>query len=292
MATVLCRRILHPMIFSILVTLLLFLLGLAFGSFLNVCIVRLPLDESVIKPRSRCPHCRTPLLKRDNIPLLSWLLLRGRCRNCQWQIPLHYPMVELILGAYFVVCGLHFGLTVHAFSAMALGFLLLGLIVMDGKTGLLVDDFTLGGIFLGVLIYITSVYAMPEHRGPVFLTAPEDAIFVRLLSIAGAALLPLSIRWTYQKIRKQEGLGLGDVKMLAMVAAFLGFWQAMLVLFLAVVAGALYAVGLLMVHRSERKSEASRGVASLPFGVFLGLAGFYAVFWGDQTLMWYLRFFR
>ncbi|MHB1021025.1 MAG: prepilin peptidase [Acidobacteriaceae bacterium] len=292
MATLLCSRILHPMIFSILFTLFLFLLGLAFGSFLNVCIVRLPLDESIIKPRSRCPRCSTPLRKRDNIPLVSWLLLHGRCRFCEWQIPLHYPLVELAMGVYFALCGLHFGITVHALGAMILGFLLLGLMVMDWQTGLLADDFTLGGIFVGILVYIASVYALPEPRGSVILTAPEDAILVRMFAIAGAALVPLSIRWIYQKTRKREGLGLGDVKMLAMIAAFLGFWQTMLVLFLAIVAGALYAIGLLMAYRAGKSTEGSRGAIPLPFGVFLGLAGFYTVFWGSQTLAWYLMFFR
>jgi len=285
-------RILHPMIFSVFFTFFAFLVGLAFGSFLNVCIVRLPQDESVIRPRSRCPNCQTPLRTRDNVPLLSWLLLRGRCRSCRWQIPLHYPLVELATGVLFAVCFLHFGTGVHTLQAMTLSFLLLGLMVMDWQTGLLPDDLTLGGIFVGILLYILSVYALPEPRGQLILTAPEMAIVIRLLAIAGAALLPLAVRWIYRKIRKREGLGLGDVKMLAMIAAFLGFRQTMLTLFLAIVAGAMYALLLLRKNHMVTAEEPSPWSATLPFGVFLGLAGLYSLFFGESTISLYMRFFR
>src|SRR5271163_1129073 len=136
---------------SVLISIFTVLAGLAFGSFLNVCISRLPRHESVVSPRSRCPQCLTPILTRDNIPLLSWALLRGRCRSCGVRIAVRYPLVEAVTAALFLLCFLEFGLTPRGIASAVLCWLLVGLAATDAETLMLPDALTLPGLALGVI---------------------------------------------------------------------------------------------------------------------------------------------
>ncbi len=308
-----------------------FLLGLAFGSFLNVCIVRLPVDESIVHPRSKCRACGVPVRALDNIPLLSWVMLRGRCRSCKARISLQYPLVELLMGLWFLLLFLRYaaayeqyratfelfgaycnnlwevqtGLVIAYASLAALGFLLLGLMVMDWQTGLLPDEFTYGGIFTGLILYAAGAFMLPPDQGQVMLTGPEKAILLRVLATVAAALVLLLVRWIYWKVRHHEGMGLGDVKLLTMIAAFLGLRFAMLSLFIGVVTGALFAIGLVIFLRLKKIQLAlpdSPGSTTpiplhpahmhVPFGTFLALGGFFAALFGEQALRWYLHFYR
>lgn len=304
-----------------------FLLGLIFGSFLNVCISRLPRGGSVIQPASRCPECEAPIRWHDNIPVLSWFLLRRRCRDCGQPIPWRYPVVELATALWFTIqaARLHTVLHFYFFGATAgtphsyfpfaiianlattiLGFLLIGLMVMDWQTGLLPDSFTLTGIALGfVLICCQAVFLgptegqilLPEDRihltsagvpsdtGNVFLTGPEALIGGRLLAIVGAALVLLLIRWLYRTVRHREGMGLGDVKMLAMIAALLGFWPAMLSFFFGALAASVYGVYLVARGRADSSSR-------LPFGSFLAAGGLLAAQIGDRIIDAYSQLLR
>ena len=295
-----------------------FLLGLLFGSFLNVCISRLPEHGSVSLPRSHCPNCRTPIGWRDNLPLLSWLLLRARCRHCRQPISWRYPAVELAMGLWFGLAGFLFlrsslvglyqqlttnnyvNLSLDAIAFAILGFLLLGLLVMDWQTHTLPDAFTLTGIFLGfVLICIRAAFLAPHQlevilhgrdplsspgsavdKGNVVLTGPEHLVLGRLLAIVLAACLILVIRAAYQALRHREGLGLGDAKLLAMLAAFLGFWPAMLALFLGVILCSAYALILLVRRRAT-------ALTRLPLGTFLCLGGLLTALVGESLLTWY-----
>jgi leader peptidase (prepilin peptidase)/N-methyltransferase len=245
-----------------------FVVGLLFGSFLNVCISRLPRHESVVRPGSHCPSCGKPIRWYDNVPVLSWILLRGRCRDCKGSIPWRYPLVELSVGVWFWItyssflsrfARLHdFGgqyssgdvpRTTVAVSVAIVGFLLIGLMVMDWQTMTLPDSFTLTGIAIGLfLVCIQAIFLGPNEdqvrltkhslhltspggvtdAGNVFLTGPESLIFGRVAAVCGAAFLLLLIRWVYQSVRHRNGMGMGDVKLLAMIAAFLGFWPAIL----------------------------------------------------------------
>ena len=255
-----------------------FLLGLLLGSFLNVCISRVPRGESVIQPRSRCESCQAPIAGYDNIPVLSWISLAGKCRQCKAPIPWRYPAVELATGIWFALSAavLHhtlFGtgatLTTDQFirrsldgvGIAALGFGLIGLCVMDWQTQTLPDVFTLGGAALGFLIACThaiyldtgegDIHLAPRVRisspgssaahGDVFLTGPEALVLGRLAAILGAAGVLLLIRATYKALRGREGMGLGDAKLMAMIAGFLGFGAAMLSFFLGMMACAGYA---------------------------------------------------
>jgi len=262
------------------------LLGLAFGSFLNVCISRLPLDTSVVHPRSRCPLCQHPIAAKDNIPVLSWLLLNRRCRHCQWPIPARYPLVELATALWFVLSAWRFANDpLAATQCAALGFLLIGLLVMDWQTQLLPDEFTLGGMAVGFAFTSIRAFLLPMDRGQVMLTGPERVLLFRALAIIAAALLLLIIRWTYRLLRKQNGMGLGDAKMLAMIAAFLGLRHALLALFFAVIAGSLYAIALLLKRNATSQTR-------LPFGSFLAMGGMVAALFGGPILTWYASFYR
>jgi leader peptidase (prepilin peptidase) / N-methyltransferase len=290
-----------------------FILGLAFGSFLNVCISRIPKGESIIHPGSRCPQCEAAIRWYDNIPLLSWLLLLGRCRNCKQSIPLRYPLVELAVGLWFMYQAIQIQSApssviyiLETSSIAILGFLLIGLTVIDWQTFTLPDAFTLTGIAIALFIvctqaiflgptedqvlltkhslHLTSPGGVTDH-GNVFLTGPESLIFGRIAAIVGAALILLIIRWTYKALRHREGMGLGDVKLLAMIAAFLGFWPSILSLFIGVLIASLYGAILLIRGKAQRTTK-------LAFGSFLAIGGLISAQFGDRIINMYTALLR
>jgi leader peptidase (prepilin peptidase)/N-methyltransferase len=249
--------------------------GLTFGSFLNVCIARLPAHQSIVTPASHCPRCDAPIRVGDNVPVISWLRLSGRCRNCQVKISLQYPLVELGTAALFVACVLHTGVNWQTLIDAVACFLLLGLAVMDWQTMLLPDSFTLPGI---AAAFFLRVFAPGiQNRSHVAMYVLGDA------AISAALLLMV---WTlYRLVRRREGLGLGDVKLLAMIAAFLGLAVTLFAFFIGVLAAALFSVVLLMARRL-------RGSDRIPFGSFLAAAGIAAIFIGRPAIAWYLSTFH
>ena len=259
------------------------LFGLAFGSFLNVCISRLPRHESIVRPASRCPRCGSAIRAADNIPLLSWLLLRGRCRNCGGKIAWRYPTVELAMACLFLLSWLRLGLTLEGIGADVLCFLLLGLAVMDAETMRLPDAFTLPGIVLGIVFAgvkpAASGWAHLLHAG-------EAAGWA-----AVAAAILLAIRGIYFLVRRREGMGLGDAKLLALIAAWLGPELGGMALFLGVVSAAIYGVVRGLVAQAGFRSRKLRN-ARLPLGAFLSAAAIYVTFEGEKILNWYMNFFR
>ncbi len=256
--------------------------GLLLGSFLNVCIVRLPAGESVVRPRSHCRQCSQPIANRDNIPVLSWLLLGGACRACGEPIPWRYPAVELATCVLFTMCCLHFSPGWQAGCWALLSFLLLGLAVMDAETLLLPDWFTLPGLMAGVML---AGLRPGLERGDWAWQTALRAAGRSLLAAAVAAATLLVVAGAYWLARRRMGMGMGDVKLLAMLAAWLGLRQAALVLFLALITGALYGVKLILWH----SREGSAGQLAVPFGTMLSLAGLYSIFLGERTLGWYLQ---
>lgn len=298
-----------------------FVLGLLFGSFLNVCIARLPSHQSIVQPRSHCMACGRTIGWYDNLPLVSWLLLRARCRECKAAISWRYPAVELAVGIWFAVCvnravvamgnassamghassaiGNASSLTtvygsggavlatdaVAALSMAILGFLLIGLMVMDWQTQRLPDAFTITGIVVGFALACVQAFLLVPGGSYIFLTGTGALLLERLVAIAGAALLLLAIRWLYKVLRRRDGMGLGDAKMLAMIAAFLGFSEALLALFIAVVAASVYGLALLA---SRRASSSTR----LPLGSFLAAGGLFAALFGPRIVGWYIGLLR
>jgi len=293
-----------------------FLLGLAFGSFLNVCIYRLPLGLSVVKPRSLCPRCQHPIAFFDNIPLLSWLILGGRCRQCKQAISVRYLFIELLTGGVFLACYWHFGLTLATLKYCVFGFLLLGLIFTDAETKLLPDKLTLPGLALGLLFSLfVPVNDLAAQFLPGAVNLPFGSDLVGRLISALDALLGAAVGAgfiygagaIYLRWRGIEGMGFGDVKLMAMVGAFVGIKLTVFTIFTASLVGSLFGVGtvlLVWVKRTHRfmRSQASAPAArrrgwqsaqmvyrfyQMPFGVFLGSMALVAFFFGNKFLHWY-----
>jgi leader peptidase (prepilin peptidase)/N-methyltransferase len=277
--------------------------GLAFGSFLNVCISRIPRDESVVAPASHCRACGVPIRWRDNIPLVSWLALGGRCRHCAVRISVRYPAVELLTALLFPACYLSFGWSWLTLKACVFGFLLIGLVFMDAETGLLPREFTYPGILLGLAF---SWFAPTDYAATEFLLRLYDRRVPNLhwLSLLDSALGGLvgagfffSAWALYYVVRKKHGLGFGDIALMAMSGAFLGVKCVALVIFCAPLLGLLFAVLLLLWERfaSRPKSPTVAHGAKpflsrqIPFGVFLGACSLAAVFLGQVAWTWYLR---
>jgi leader peptidase (prepilin peptidase) / N-methyltransferase len=271
------------------------LFGLAFGSFLNVCISRLPRHRSVVRPASHCPQCKSPIGARDNIPLFSFLLLRGRCRHCLRRISWRYPLVEAAVAVLTVVSLLGFGFNFWGGAFAIFCALLVALAACDAETMQLPDTLTLSLLVLGILYRAGDGYWGELYRGAAY--ARHSALVLGLrgtISAVATAAALLLLRRIYSLLRRRQGLGLGDVKLAAAIAAWLGARQMCVVFFLAVVTGALTALVALAVRgRGRSKSESgSEGPLAVPFGTFLAIAGIYCAFFGLQTIEWYLNFFR
>jgi len=269
---------------------LVFLYGLVVGSFLNVCIHRLPAGQSVVRPRSRCPRCGKPIAAYDNIPLASYLVLRGRCRHCCVRISPLYFFIELTAGLLALFLYSVFGLTAEFAKAATLAATLLVLVVTDWQERILPDRVTFPGMALGLVFSLI----VPINDGAgAFLTrvAGLEAVSPRLESVLdsllGAALgagLLYGLGEAYFRLRGREGMGFGDVKMMAMVGFFLGPKLALLTIFLGSATGAV--LGLAFIAASGKSSA-----YELPFGSFLGAAGMIALVWGRAILEWYLGYF-
>jgi leader peptidase (prepilin peptidase)/N-methyltransferase len=293
-----------------------FLLGLAFGSFLNVCISRLPLGLSVVKPRSRCPRCQRPIAFFDNIPVLSWLILGGRCRQCKLAISVRYLFIELLTGGIFLACYLHFGLTLATLKYCVFGFLLLGLIFTDAETKLLPDKLTLPGLVLGLLFSLfVPVNDLASQFLPGAVNLPFGSDLVASLMSALDALLGAAVGAgfiygagaIYLRWRGMEGMGFGDVKLMAMVGAFVGIKLTVFTIFTASLVGSLFGVGTVLLVWVKRTHRFARSLADaqaarrrgwqsaqmvyrfyqMPFGVFLGSMALVASFFGNKFLHWY-----
>jgi leader peptidase (prepilin peptidase) / N-methyltransferase len=293
-----------------------FLFGLAFGSFLNVCIYRLPRGLSVVTPRSACPKCKQAIAFYDNLPVLSWLILGGRCRHCKTRISPRYLMIELLTGSMFVACYWYFGLTISTLKYCVFAFLLLGLIFTDAETKLLPDKLTLPGLALGVIFsLLVPVNDLASQFLPGMVNLPFSGdVAGRLVSLLdsllGAALGASFIYGAgaiYLRWRGAEGMGFGDVKLMAMVGAFLGMKLTVFTIFTASLAGSFFGlttVFVVWVKRTHRfmkrlanaQAARRRGWQSaqvvyrnyqMPFGVFLGSMAMIAFFFGNQFLHWY-----
>jgi leader peptidase (prepilin peptidase)/N-methyltransferase len=246
------------------------LFGLAWGSFLNVVIYRLPRGHSLLWPPSSCPRCKTKIKPYDNIPVLSYLLLRGKCRACGSPISVLYPLVEAITPVCFLLLHGRFGLSVHFFTSCIFASALIALCFIDLTHQILPDEITLPGLVLAL------VYA--GFR-------PDLSLRQAMVGgVVGAGFL-LVIYSAYRFLRKKEGLGMGDVTMMLFVGAYLGWQKAFFTLLAASLAGALVGVFLLSFRKKDLQF-------SLPFGTFLAPAAFAALVWGDRIIRAYLSLYR
>lgn len=269
----------------ILVALLAGLFGLLIGSFLNVCIYRMPRDLSVVRPRSFCPECEHTIAWYDNIPLVSYALLRGRCRRCGHRIPIRYPVVELLTGALFFCAFRFLGTTLAATKFAVFGAIMIALVFSDLEERILPDEFTLGGTAVGAIfaafvpvsggILLIMLYSS-QHK---WLISVCDSLLAA--AICSGALW--SVRALYEKVRNREGLGLGDVKMGAMIGAFLGIQGALLSLLVGSLLGAIIGLGYAWFTGKDASTY------ELPFGSFLGASALAVGFFSEVIFNWYSR---
>lgn len=254
--------------YEIVLGIYLFGAGAIIGSFLNVLIHRLPRDEDFVFKRSQCPHCKALIRWFDNLPLLSFIILRGRCRSCRAHISWQYPLVELATGVIFLGCYLYFGLSPQMFGVDIFLALLLVVIVTDFRHYLIPDKITLPGMVLGLLY---SIY------NPVL--TPLDSV----IGLLGGGIALLVLAWLGEILFKKEALGGGDIKLAAMLGAWLG-WQNLALIFLF---GALFGLIFAIIKMA---TAADRSEARLiPFGPFLALAAIVALFWGQALLDLYVE---
>jgi leader peptidase (prepilin peptidase) / N-methyltransferase len=243
--------------------------GSTIGSFLNVCIYRLPRRQSIVWPRSACPHCQRELAWYENLPVVGWLWLRGRCRTCRGAIAIRYPIVETLTAAMFAGAAWYYGPSTLLVSRLVFGCALIVLFAIDLEHHLLPNAITLPGIIAGFLF---SLFTEPGWTAS-------------LIGIVFGGGLLYAIAEAYYRIRHEEGLGMGDVKMLAMIGAFIGWQLTLLTLMTASLAGSVIGLGLLATGRGSMKY-------ALPFGTFLALGAAFAAVLGPGLLEWYLGQFR
>jgi leader peptidase (prepilin peptidase)/N-methyltransferase len=261
--------------------LLAFLFGAIIGSFLNVCISRWPDNLSVVAPRSRCPKCAKEIAWYDNIPVISWLVLRGRCRGCRERISVLYPSIELLVGLGWAAAFLAFGPTFTALRLAIFGTVLLGIAVTDAQRYLIPDGFTVFGLVWGLLSAMIAVFI---GDGALFV-GPQEAL---VGACAGAGAIAI-VGWLGEVALKKEAMGFGDVTLMAMVGAALGPNYALLTVFIGAALGALtfvlivYPIGWLRSRRAKTEFEPPL----VPFGVFLAPAALLTLLWGSDLWQWY-----
>lgn len=267
-----------------------FVFGLIIGSFLNVCISRLPAGKSVVTPRSRCPKCHKHIKPYDNIPVLSYLLLAGKCRNCKAKISPVYPAVELLTGLLFVACYFVFGNSVLTVKWAAFSAILVVLIFTDWRERILPDVVNFTGLAFALMI---SFFVRPEDGTAMWIANrmfdfPPPAPVISFADAVIGAAVGGGLLWLvgegYFRLRGREGMGFGDVKMMLMAGAFLGLRRTILTILAGSLLGAI--LGAIFIVASRKGSN-----YELPFGTFLGAAALLVVFFGTPVVAWYQSLF-
>lgn len=258
-----------------------FLVGGAFGSFLNVCVGRWPKELSVIRPRSRCPRCGNEIASFDNIPVLSWIILRGKCRHCGLAISPVYPLVELTVALGWLAAVVQYGPTYTAVRVAMFGTILLGVMLTDAVAYVIPDGFTAFGAVWAILF---SLMAYVRGDASPF-ASPGDAVFG---ACAGAGAIAI-IGWVGEMILRKEAMGFGDVTLMAMAGAHLGPGRSLLTIFLGAAIGAV-SFGVVVLPVSwlrSRRAGAEFDPPLVPFGVFLAPGAMIALLWGYDIIRWY-----
>ena len=270
--------------------------GAVIGSFLNVVIHRLPREESIVFPNSRCPSCGAAISFYDNIPVLSYALLRGKCRGCKKPISARYPLVELLCALLFVVVAWHDGLGAALPFDLAFAAALLTLVFIDAEHMLLPNAITYPGIVFAMVGRLVLPYLTASHHFDDLPSLTHGALAdspIWLISLVGGLLGALIgggslwlMGWTWEKLRGIEAMGLGDVKMMFMVGAYLGWRLTIITIFIGVLSGSV--IGILLMARAGKKDMQML----LPFGVFLGIGAIAALLFGSQVAEWYAGQFK
>jgi leader peptidase (prepilin peptidase) / N-methyltransferase len=263
-----------------------FLFGLIIGSFLNVCIIRIPAGKSIVMPASACPKCGTPIRAYDNVPVLSFLLLGGKCRACKAPISAMYPVVEVLTALLFLACFLAFGATLEASKWAVFSAIMIVLVFTDLRERLLPDVVNYTGLGLGLAFsLITKPIDGTAHwlANRMFDFPPPSPVLSFVDAIIGAAAgggLLWLVSEAYFRMRHREGMGMGDVKMMLMAGAFLGARRTLLTILAGSLLGSALGLVFILLWRKDSAYE-------LPFGTFLGMASLLVVFFGTPAINWY-----
>ena len=270
---------------------LVLLVGLLVGSFLNVCIVRIPLGVSIVTPPSQCPRCRQPIKFYDNIPVVSYLLLRGKCRNCGLAISWRYPLVELLNALVYGWVYREFGLHGEAILIMALCSSLIVITFIDLDHLIIPDSITLPGMVLGLVVAPFFMPALSEPL-PFFLDRlmpygwPHlERVINSLIGLACGAAPLFILGWIWEKLRRVEAMGGGDVKLMGMFGSFLGWKSALLIIMLGAITGSVVGVTLILLRKHKAEQV-------IPFGPFLAIGAVVTMLYGDPIVFWYLGLLR
>ncbi len=258
--------------------------GACFGSFLNVCVARWPAELSVVSPPSRCPFCERQIRWHENIPVLGWVRLGGKCAGCKASISPQYPLIELVVGLGWFASAFAFGFTFEALRMAVVGTILLGIALTDAQHYLIPDGFTITGL---VFALVTSVFAALYLDGASHFAGPWDAI---IGACVGAGAIRI-IGWLGEVVLKKEAMGFGDETLMAFVGACLGAPRSLLTIVAGAALGAvlfLVIVGPIVWLRTRRSGE-EFAFPDVPFGVFLAPAALIALLWGDPLIAWYLE---
>jgi len=247
---------------------LIFILGLIVGSFSNVCIYRIPRNESIIYPASHCPKCRSKIKPVDNIPLLSFILLKGRCRNCKSKISIQYPVVEFLTGLTYLIIYLIYGLSIQSLIYIILSSALIIIAFIDLNEQIVPDVISLPGIVIGFILSFFVPYISFINSA---LGVLVGGGIILIIGLAGSVIF------------KKEAMGGGDVKLAAMIGAFLGWRYIIISLFLGFFLGALTGIFLILLKIKSREDV-------VPFGPFIVLGSFITLLWGEKIISWYLGF--
>jgi leader peptidase (prepilin peptidase)/N-methyltransferase len=261
-----------------------FFVGACFGSFLNVCISRWPDGLSVVRPRSRCPNCGHQITALENIPIFSWLALRGKCRGCGNPISFQYPLVEIVVGVVWMLCYLHYGATFTMARVAVFITVLIGIAVTDLKRYLIPDGFTVFGLFWVIATAIATLFVGGE--GP--FAGAYDAL---IGACVGAGAIAIA-GWLGEVALKKEAMGFGDVTLMAMVGAAVGPNRALMTIFLGALIGAVVFLGAVypVSYMRARAAQKEFEPPLVPFGVFLAPAAVIALLWGERLISAYTRY--
>ena len=247
---------------------LIFILGLIVGSFSNVCIYRIPRNESIIFPASHCPKCRSNISPKDNIPILSYILLKGRCRNCKSKISIQYPIVEFLTGLIYLIIYLGYGLSIQSLIYIILSSSLIIIAFIDLNEQIIPEAISLPGMVIGLILSFFVPYISFINSA---LGVLVGGGIILVIGLAGSAIF------------KKEAMGGGDVKLAAMIGAFLGWRYIIISLFLGFFLGALAGIFLILSKIKSREDV-------VPFGPFIVLGSLITLLWGENIISWYLGF--
>ncbi len=271
---------------ALIIDVFVFAFGLIIGSFLNVCIVRIPGGKSIVLPPSACPMCGTAIRPYDNIPVVSYLLLRGKCRGCKTRISPMYPVVELLTGLLFFACYRAFGLSVETLKWCTFSAIMIVLVFTDLRERILPDVVNFVGFGLGLLF---SIFTPPSDGTARWLArfvfpSLHSMVLISLLDALLGAVVGGGLLWVvmeaYFRIRHREGMGVGDVKMMMMAGAFLGIKRTLLTIFAGSLLGSVLGIAFILARGKKSDYE-------LPFGTFLAMAALLVMFFGTPVVHWY-----